>query len=196
MAETQTPHGTLVRHPDAVSIVPSRLDVGDAAATLRRRSASQDTARDRPDELEIIVAAAEAQEMAVADAFEIAPPAGLDRRRRTADTRGSVEVEVSLAAGEEAVLLLESEGVYAWQRPEPAPVVARRRRTATPRLRFRVPLYEAEPPAGPQRRSWITDRLVGAIVEPIRAVVLKFVAGKVIDIATGRLDERVSPRQV
>ena len=97
-----------------------------------------------------------------------------------------------LGPGEAAVMLVESEQAYAWQMPEAAPQPGGRRRRSGPGVaRFRLPLLAAEPPSGVARRSWLRDRLIGAVLEPIRAVVLKFVAAKVIDVATGKLEESV-----
>ena len=192
MGETRTLRGTIVHHADALAVdVIAGLEISPEATRHRRRTATGASAP-AADELQAILGAAELQDLTVADAFAIAPATAAGRRRRAVELSQPVEVEVPLGPGEAAVMLVESEQAYAWQMPEASPQPGGRRRRSGPGVaRFRLPLLGAEPPSGPVRRSWLRDRLVGAVLEPIRAVVLKFVAGKVIDVATGKLEESV-----
>jgi hypothetical protein len=199
VGETRTTRGTVVRHPDDASVVDSSLGLG-AEATRRRRSAVATPAEAAsPSDLEAIVSAAELQDMRAVDAFDVVPPATPDGlRRRTVLAEEPVEVRVPLDAGEEAVVLLESDGIFAWQMPEhEVHEGVRRRRTRDGDVAvFRLPLVSASAQDERQRRGWIADRVVGLIAEPIRAVVLKFAADAVADIGIRVVERHVSERLV
>ena len=105
MGETRTLRGTIVHHADALRVaVLSGLEIS-ADATQHRRRTATGAAAPAADELQAILGAAEAQDLTVADAFEIAPPATADgRRRRAVELSEPVEVEVPLGPGEAAVM--------------------------------------------------------------------------------------------
>jgi hypothetical protein len=188
MAETQTENGTLVRHPSGLSIqaLPG-ITLAEAARHRRRRRLTE-AAAPPSSEIEAIVAATAVQGIRAADAFELAGGMIAGRRRREVTLTKPIEVEVSLGDGEAAMMLIESEGVFAWQIPE---VEDRRRRLRPGVARFSVPLPNAEPRNIRRRRGWLRDRLIGAVVEPIRIVILKFVAAKAVDLVTKKIEENV-----
>jgi hypothetical protein len=201
MDEARTTHGTVIRHPAETTVEVSSLEVGNDATRRRRSGAARTSAVPAWGELEAIVAAAERQDMRVMDAFDIVPPAAADgRRRRSVAAPEPVEVEVPLATGEAAVILVESDGVFAWQMPEsdPAPAdVGRRRRTRSEDVAvFRLPLITASAPGERERRGWITDRVTGIIAAPIRAVVLKFAADAIASFGIKVIERHVTQRLV
>ncbi len=199
MGETRTTHGTVVRHPDDASVVESLVGIGAEATRRRRSGVAVPSEAAVPSGLEAIVSAAELQDMRAVDAFDVVPPAMPDGlRRRTVTAEEPVEVRVPLDAGEEAVVLVESDGVFAWQMPEPETREGvRRRRTIDGNVAvFRLPLVSASAQDERQRRGWIADRVVGLIVAPIRAIVLKFAADAVADLGIRVVERHVSERLV
>lgn len=136
-------------------------------------------------ETDSVVASMQAQGLTLVDAFEVVVPGaeGDPTRRRAAggDEGGGGELEVEVAEAEDAVLLLEQDGIYSWRYPaeEKTTVRGATRRgpvvvPATKVLVFDVELGPAVPGAAQRRgmRGPIGDFLIGKA----RAYVLKFVA--------------------
>ncbi|MBZ8142073.1 hypothetical protein CLD22_19465, partial [Rubrivivax gelatinosus] len=109
-----------------------------------------------------------------------AGPAAPDRRRAAPAPAKPTRLTVPVAEGEQAVVLVEGDGVLAWRygREAPASALAARRRDAPGAARLlefdigQPPVGVGEPPAGDLRRGWLRDRLV----EGVRAIVLYFAA--------------------
>ena len=160
------------------------------------------------------------QDMEVLDQVEIlptvepTPPTG--RRARGAPAvppKGTVELSVDLAPGEDAVaivsdslarrffpgedavVLLEQDGVYSWQLPDVQATPARRARRGEParpagrRAVFTVEVRGRESATQRRSRGFFSKLLLG----PVKAVVLKFVAKVAVGKAMAYL-EKVVPR--
>jgi hypothetical protein len=135
----------------------------------------------------------EAEFVVAADTTIAAEPA-LPGRRGFGDEAAveQPEVHVTVAEGENAVLLLENaEGVFRWQFADGAGEQGPARRGAAPdTLTFTLaPPAAGEAAAGGRRGlesvvGWVGDRLVS----PIRVRVLRFVAGQAIDLVIKRME--------
>ena len=134
-----------------------------------KNSAEQDT----------IIAALEKSGMLVLDKVELqpTPAAGSKRGGKPAVEKTSVEFSAELAPSEDAVLLLEHDGLYVWKFPDKIESVSgeatRRGLLAAPdqkRVTFSVDIAGVKPEA--KSRSIISDYIFGKI----KAVVLKFAA--------------------
>ena len=170
-----------------------------------------------------LLAALEAQDLRVAEAVVVAPagavPAGPDeadgpRRRRTrggdpepasagpAPAGGAVHLDLDVPAGEDAVVLLEQDGLYAWHLPtarDVAPAGPRRRGGPVPtrRLEFR---FDVEAPSAtlPETREVEAERrtrglVADLVLKPVRAFVLRFVARKAVGNLARVLERHVAP---
>ena len=151
---------------------------------------------------EAVIEALQDQDMELVDRVEIAPvpmaPAGRKRRPRksASTTQGLAEIQVELAPHEDAVLLLEQEGMYSWSFPteiEDKPV----RRTARGALRlsskrritFQIPVsttMQAKP--GMARRGLFQN----FALDKVKAYVLKFVARIAVGQGIKFLERKVS----
>jgi hypothetical protein len=117
---------------------------------------------------------------------EIAPSGGpvppAQRGARGAGAAKPVTIEVAVGEGQNAALLVESEGVFQWRFPDapdgltPARINADRGPGGRRVLRFRV--GDAEPLRTTQTRGGFVDLVGDAIFDRVRAYVLKFVARK------------------
>ena len=187
---------TVMRSSGVTVVTPDTLVVAGAAAAPppaggRRRRPPPDgaaavTAPTPPSpETEAILASMTDQDMEVLDQVEIlptvepTPPTG--RRARGAPAvppSGTVELSVDLAPGEDAVVLLEQDGVYSWQLPDVQATPARRARRGEParpagrRAVFTVDVRARESATQRRSRGFFSKLLLG----PVKAVVMKFVA--------------------
>lgn len=186
MVETIAAAGVRVRHPDGVEV--RATGVRPAAGGRRGMRAPQSG----PSELTGALAAAGFD---VQVQIELVPQRGGTRALR-ATPEAPTAIDVDLAPNESAVVLVESNGVYAWKLPneptEGPPGSGRRAASRTVRFDLSPPqgpprrpgMRGGEPEAVPQaRRSIVTDWIADAVVDPIRAYVLKFVANAAIDVA-------------
>lgn len=128
------------------------------------------------------------------------PPSGIRRAGSPAiQTSQTLEVDLNLAATEDAVLLLEQDGVYGWHLPEsttpleapPAAGPVRRGPRATPepgkRVRFRIYIRAERTPTPSTRRNIITDFLY----DKVKVYAIKFAAKLVIGHAVKYLERNV-----
>ncbi len=190
MAETEISGQVRIQHPDDVEVVA----IGAGAAAPRRGRGSP--VPGQPPQAPPELAGALAGAGLVVDAhFEIRPRRPGTRMLRGLPDRSTTGIDVDLAPGQGALVLLESNGVYAWKLPsEPGrPDAARSVRSARTRtVRFDLSMPEP-PPRAPgrgipeaerqPRRSIIGDWIADAVFEPIRAYVLKFAVSATIDAA-------------
>ena len=168
--------------------MPSSFGNGTVRVTAPTSYAVQHVGRSRDRALEppsenaattdVLVRALEQSEMSLVDRVDLAPRQTKDLGKPVPNRKGTVKVDVDVPAGEDAVVLLERDGVYSWHLPvnpiertkdlDPrAAHGALRDRRAAPRLR------DQRTPAAARR-----DRgLLGGLVQgAATALVFKFVA--------------------
>ncbi|MBI3272871.1 MAG: CHAT domain-containing protein [Planctomycetes bacterium] len=206
------PSGVTVELPEGAKLpsqpsesVPRRRGAAAAPAAVPVRDSLVDALRSHDLSL---VGDAPILLPAVVGATPAAAPAATTARRGPAPAPAApaqASIDVPLAAGEHAVLLVERNGFYEWHvapaidsAPVPSPAPPRPtgpvRRGGSPRstapaaptrrARFTVPLPPpSSPPSAPPtaagrpaRRGAITDAIVGAAVDWLKAYVLKFAA--------------------
>jgi hypothetical protein len=133
-----------------------------------------------------MVAAFQRQEMQLLDQVELKSGATTPGRRARAASSNTAEFSVPLAPNENAVLLLEQDGMYSWQIPEEpaAPGAATRgearRMAVASQATFRVILSPTSRSAGgtpAARRGFIADFVRGKVM----AYVFKFAARAGVD---------------
>ena len=169
-------------------------EAAPAPATRARRTAVRGVATASPLPVapdaasDLLLAALVQQDLQLFDHFALTPSA--TTAKRAARSSGPVELAVPLAANEDAVLLLEQDGMYVWRLPD-APPAARARtatrgatsRPATARqATFRLDLSGDIAPAtatrgAAPRRNIVTD----FVRDKIKGYVLKFTAPLIVD---------------
>jgi len=163
MPSIERSSGVSVRLPSGLRAIDLSAPVRAAAGRRRRAS---------PDERDALLAALEEQAMTVVDALAV------ERRPETARRAGASDaatIAVDVQAGEDAVLLIEQNGVFAWQFPEAPRKAARARGAAAGprRLTFRVPL----PPRSTKKRNASVGGFAEKFVSgALKTWVLKFTA--------------------
>lgn len=152
----------------------------------------------RTDEAATLAASLAGQDLEWLDTLPLAPTPRVPGASRAVPSAGVIEVpvEVDLAADEEAVVLLEQDGLYAWQfdalKTElPAGPGALPRRGVPGghrQVTFRLQL-QTTPPAGAARRGLLSDLIVGRA----QAFVFKFAGRFLLGRATALLERKVQP---
>ncbi|MEH6728321.1 MAG: hypothetical protein V7703_19395, partial [Hyphomicrobiales bacterium] len=133
----------------------------------------------------------------IADDFDLVLKTPARLRRRSSGSAPRTRIETDVSAGENAALLLEIDGVYTWRFPsEEKKRPARRGRRATRTLIFS--LEESAPSDGGARRGrrGLTDWVSDQIIDRVRAVVVKYVAGKAVTTATRYLERNIKPGMI
>lgn len=145
-----------------------------------------------------LIVAFEQQEMTQVDHWVLAPVTSTDTRLRAAGPP-ELRVDVPLAEREDAVILLEQDGLYSWQFPAvvtptpPGTLSPRRGQPAAGQVsrqaRFLIPLATGEPVGGGPTapRGVVGDVLQGRV----RAYVFKFAARLLVGQAMPFLERRV-----
>ncbi len=170
---------------------PSSYDAREPAA---------DATRGLPDPADLAAAAGRAVLVAaLADSdLHLVQPVDLTPRRSrdlgAPSAPGTVELEVDVQPDEDAVVLLERDGVYSWH----LPVDARRRtRALEPRPQTRVFHIEVQPdgPVTPPAPGDRRDRgLLGSVVQgAAQALVFKYVAPAILEKAVEKMEAHVKP---
>jgi CHAT domain len=132
------------------------------------------------------VAALNDQDMQVVYRTAIAPKASASRRSLSQKQTARVNVEVG--ADEDAVLLLEQDGVYSWQFPRQQP--ARKRALGGPRrLSFDI---EIQPNLTPAKSRSLKGFVKKLLPKKVTATVFKFVVKVVAGAAVGFFERNVS----
>lgn len=189
MARAEYPGGIELAYDDRLfSVAPP--STGDRTATARRAKGFGD---ERPAPIEAEEPAGAAHDMAqrlrergvmarVSPVIRIGSGPAAPRGKRAAPEPGMpTTISVPVAAGEQAVVLVEGDGVLAWRfgQEAPASALAERRRSAPGTERVLVfdlglpPIAAPEPTTrGATQRGWLRDRLV----EGVKAIVLYFAA--------------------
>lgn len=194
MTDITTKQGTRVQTSEDVEV----QDQGaETPRRYRRRSPlPADMVGGNDAVIDALLAGLAQQDVEVQDAFTLRPDLSHRRRRRLPDPDRNIStlIEVPVANTELAALLIETDGVYAWRLPEANPPTEPRRHDSMEAgghaLTFRIDL---PPHAAPERRGWVGDLFSDRIFKPVRVVVVKFTARKLVNAARNRLEERVSP---
>lgn len=173
--------GLNIKFPESYQI----SEIGDTAPTRRRPPRTSGPIPLLTDSIarNTLIEALESQGMQLFDKIELTPKpesTGSGQRRRSVPKTSSpqaIEIELDLDTQENAVLLLEQDGVYSWKfatQSESIPVADVRRGTRTAANSKRIVFtMEIQPTPRPDtRRGVITDFIDDKIV----AVVLKFTA--------------------
>ncbi len=144
-----------------------------------------------------VVAAFAAQEMELVDEVELtpaAPAAGARRTRAPGAPPAETELALTVGAQEDAVVLLEQDGMYSWQLPtetteEATPAVRRGVRGLAPArtIKFSLELPEEKPGQRPVRRGMVSDFVLGRV----KAFVFKFAARIAVGKAVKYLERNV-----
>lgn len=169
--------------------IPDGFQAG--AVPLRRaRSAKRPSAADQ-----LFAALADQGLQRIDGPVEFAPKPGAATRSLTGKATATVRATVS--ADEDAVILLEQDGVFSWQMPaDRTPVSAPKRQRRSPteatpaglrEITFNLSL-RAEDAQIPKRRRGII-----AFAGKIKAHVFKYVAGKITGLAVHHLERHVEP---
>ena len=205
MRETTTSRGTTLRVPDHVQVVD---DAAAAGRTARRGPSRVNVVGDEAENGLFEGLVGEDVGLAVHDRFVLDPalatsaPArrGGAARRGDEEPGSDVEIEVSLDEKENAALLVEIDGVYAWHLPEPrAPAGAPRRRSGTVSGRtvmFRLGRSSgmAEPSGtAPLGRRGLGEWVGGRIVDRVRATVVKWIVRRAVGPAMRLVERNVRP---
>jgi hypothetical protein len=183
MVRSEVAAGVVVETPDGVTarIEPARPPAGRPTLGVAPNAVPETV----EGALKAALVAARFEVVATV-AFDHGPPAGLALRA----AKPSPRVEVAVAPGQGAVVLVESEGgVFAWSLAaagrSPAPALGLAPRV----LSFDLGPAAAPPPGlGAAPRAPGLSWLIGKVIAPIRAYVLRFVATGVIDRAVDRIE--------
>ena len=188
-----------IRRPSGIELtIPTEFQAIDipAAPPRGRRGRMVPTAvgAGRSIPPDAVAAAFRQQEMALLDQFQVEPtPAAAAPARRRVATNPALGLEVPLAPHEDAVVLLEQDGLYSWHFAAEVPAAATRRRgpgaAAERRVRFAIALGP-EPTAGTgavHARGIIGDFLR----DKVRAFIFKFAARVVVGQAMKFLERNV-----
>jgi len=131
-----------------------------------------------------LISALQDQGFTVVDRVELQPqlePTPPDGQRRSIGApiaaRQDAEVEIAVGADEDAVLLVEQDGMYSWNVPtgESTPTAGTRtrgRRGATRRITFTIEIRATRESDGPARRGLVSE----LVYDRVRVYALKFVA--------------------
>lgn len=212
MAEFVTRNGTLISHPETFTV---REDQSTPAPGARRSGsvAPEGAGSVRGDPfLAALVDGLDQGDVDLHDTFELTPRQPVSERRSAGVDIAPEPANISIAVeeGEQAALLVERDGVFEWVLPEEsegggpgggaAPVRRRGLESARgespggPRtVTFRIgggPSTGSE--TGRQRRN-LLGPLVDGLVDKARVIVVRFVAGKIVDYARNRLEESIRP---
>ncbi len=145
-----------------------------------------------PDESDVVVSALEDSDLVLVERVDLTPRGDRDLGAPGADQPGTVEIEVEVPVNEDAVVLLERDGVYSWHLPTDA---TRRTKSldAGPRTaRFEIDVQPQ--PDGPAAAA--DDRqdrgLLGNVVRgAVQALVFRFVAPPLVERAVETMESRV-----
>lgn len=208
MPQVTRPSGLRITLPETYKVNPprtpaNRRGAAGGAGGSRFGPVPMPPEKEHPDESAAIVEALEKQEMQLIDSIEFepqlepTPPAGLRRRGApSVPHKQTATLEVDVQPGEEAVVLVEQDGMYSWifpiKRGDAAASSARRglgARPAAKRVTFRIDVHATSTPKRRRdRRGFFTD----LIYSKVKALVLKFAARIAIGQAMAFLERNVS----
>ena len=178
-------------------------DPFDAPSTVSAPEPGQrglDTAESSVDDsAALLVAALGQQEFELVEPVELVPEPRAATRGDTAGQSGTWTFDLDVAADEDAVVLLDQDGVLSWQYPvrqrdqAAAPPQRRRGYVVGREIRFDISLAPHAASAPPAGQTRIGRGLIGGFVlGQVRAYVLKFVAKAVAGHAMAFLERKVT----
>ncbi len=142
---------------------------------------------------DILVSALQDADLDLVQTVDLTPRRSRDLGAPADATPGTVQLEVDVPPDEDAVVLLERDGVYSWHLPvEPET----RTRSLDPGPRTRRFEIDVQPgPAGPPQDDGRRDRgLLGSVIEgAAHALVFKFVAPAILEKAIEKMEDQVKP---
>jgi hypothetical protein len=197
-----------IRRPSGVVLtIPETYEVSVSPRTRRRAGLSWPTSiplpislTPDPGEVEGVLRAMQNQELQLLDQVSLDPteeavaPSGVRGASAHAiPPTQTARVEVELASGEVAVLLIQQGGVYSWKFPEEetiAPVRSTVLNALTEkkkRLRFNLEIIASQPKSKDAQRGFLKELVYDRVV----AYVLKFVVKEVVGKITKLLERNV-----
>lgn len=207
MAEFVTRNGTIISHPENFSV---REDHNAPVPGARRRGpVVTEAGGAAPGDpfLEALIDGLDQGDVDLHDTFELTPRQPVSERRRAGVDIAAEPASVSIVVeeGMRAALLVERDGVYEWilaEEPEAGEAPVRRRgadssggqSSGGPRtLTFRIGAEPGRAPPTESRRRSLLGPIVDGLIDKARVIVVKFVAGELVDFARNRLEEGIRP---
>lgn len=197
MAESVTRSGTTIRHPDWSEVVSGNTNSG--ASDRRRTSPDNERISSETGAIDALLEGLSSQGASLSESFSIAPlQPDQEVDRRSVDRAEATLVEVKVEPGEEAVLLIEIDGVFEWRYSKSVdeidPITGKRRGAGTESTRtFHLTRNsEAKTDDAPDRRG-LLNWIAGGFIDRARVYVVKFMAEKTINFARKRLEESIRP---
>lgn len=187
--------------------LPEDLHVTSLQAPATRRSRKLNTSGSVPmptnsgetHNNDLILDSLEKSGMELMREVEIEPvPQSGTRRMRSASASSTAEFNVDLAQSEEAVILLEQDGMYLWKYASEARIIPSMRRrgagleTTQKRVVFLVEIASPAETDTDERHRSILGKVKDFAWGKVKVYVLKFVAGATVELARKRLEKNVS----
>ncbi len=166
-------------------------------ATAQRGLPGETTGSTEPSK-DAIVAALEDSDLALVERVDLTPRRTRDLGDRPAPNRpATVKVEVDVPAGQDAVVLVEREGVYSWHLPKNPAQRTRALDLGTRTARFEIdvqPRATKRPPEPHGATRTRTKGLLGDLVQgAAQALVFRFAAPALLEKAIERMEAHVRP---
>lgn len=177
-----------IQRPSGITIdLPAGIELTTPDASGRRRRGAPVAPASSAEVVIDLAAALGSADFSVVDEFTLQPGRAAPGRRR-GESDGPTSVDVELPPDQAAVILVEADGVYAWQFPSGTPAVSDRRRrgpgaTGT-QWHFELELG-SESTAAPTRRG---IPILGKVFERATATVLRFALPTVIEKVVDHLE--------
>ena len=207
MAEFVTRNGTIISHSDTFTVSESQ---GPVVPEARRRGpvATEGAGSASADPfLAALADGFDQGDVDVHETFDLTPRQPVSERRSAGEDIAPEQASISIPVedGMRAALLVERDGVYEWILPEESEAGAapvRRRGFESPggeraagqrTLTFRIGGGQRpETATRPQRRN-LLGPLVDGLIDKARVIVVRFVAGEIVNYARNRLEESIRP---
>lgn len=189
-----------LKRPSGVEVsITGPIKLARPAAPPKRgtRKAVKRTAKPGYDEL--LLSALARQDLELIDTIPLAvPPSAQPKRRGAAAPPSQINFDVALGADEQAVVLLDDEGVYRWivdgvRLPSTAP--KRRGALSGKRVRFTAEVMAAPPPPaiavkrGGAKRNWLAEKVVGKVTAYIFRFAFKAVGKKIVSFLERKVEQ-------
>ena len=182
MADITRPNGLRIIFPEDYTMVPLVMAPSLGESGIQRlRSGRLPTEAILPEEVAEIVGAMERQAMELVDAIELTPPlesrsGGGRRAVPSAPEAQSISFDIRVEQSEEAVVLVEQDGVYSWVFPSDRTAITQSQLRGTESARsisFRIEVRATE---ARERRPGQRGLLADLVFSKVKALVFKFTA--------------------